>query len=97
MPRYTDGFLRMLRNEVRIDKVISLLMLETRYGKDILRFRCPLCHGFHTATNPKTNMGRCFDCKTNFNPIDLVMAATRYDFLETIHFLESHMDKSHGR
>lgn len=93
MAKFTDDFLRMLRNEINISRVISLLMIETRNGRDILRFRCPLCHRFHTATNPETNLGRCFDCETNFNPIDLVMAATRYNFVETIEFLKNHIER----
>jgi hypothetical protein len=32
---YTDAFLRMLRNRVKIDKVIDVLMLETRNGTGI--------------------------------------------------------------
>ncbi len=87
---YTDGFLTMLRNQVNIDRVIDLLMLDTRQGNNLRRFRCPLCHGYHTATNPKTNLGRCFECQKNFNPIDLVMAATAYDFIATVEFLKKH-------
>lgn len=88
MGLYSDDFLRMIRNKIKIDQVIYVLKLETRRSKELLRFRCPLCHGFHTATNPKTNLARCFDCKLNFNPIDLVMAVTRRDFMETIEFLK---------
>jgi hypothetical protein len=91
MGLYTDDFLRMLRNKIKIDQVIHILGLETRYSKQILRFRCPLCHGFHTATNPKTNLVRCFDCQKNFNPIDLVMAVTRCDFIATVEFLKNHI------
>jgi len=90
MGSYTDDFLSKLRNQVNIDRVIDLLMLDTRQGKDRRRFRCPLCDRFHTATNPKTNLGRCFECQKNFNPIDLVMAATAYDFIETVEFLKKH-------
>jgi len=91
MGSYTDDFLRMLRNHVKIDRVIDLLMLDTRQGKDLRRFRCPLCDRFHTATNPKTNLGRCFECQKNFNPIDLVMAVTAYSFVETVEFLKNHL------
>ena len=90
MGSYTDDFLRMLRNHVKIDRVIDLLMLDTRQCKDLRRFRCPLCDRFHTATNPTTNLGRCFECQKNFNPIDLVMAATAYDFIGTVEFLKKH-------
>jgi len=91
MGLYTDVFLKRLRNDIDIDLVISLLRLEKRDSKKILRFRCPVCHGFHTATNPKTNLARCFDCKINFNPIDLVMAATAQSFVETVEFLKNHI------
>ena len=91
MGSYTDGFLRRLRNDIDIDLVINRLRLERRDSKKILRFRCPLCHGFHTATNPKTNLARCFDCRRNFNPIDLVMATTTRSFVETVEFLKNHI------
>ena len=76
MGYFTDDFLRRLHNDININQVIGALGLETRRGTDLLRFHCPLCHGFHTATNPITNLARCFDCKVNFNPIDLVMETT---------------------
>ncbi len=91
---YSNEFIRMLRNKFVIVRAISVLNLETRGYNGIIRFRCPLCHRFHTATNSKTNLGRCFDCQTNFNPIDLVMAATRYNFIETVEFLKKHIDEN---
>ena len=91
MGSYTDGFLRRLRNEVDIDLVINRLRLETRPSKKIVRFRCQVCHGFHTATNPKTYLARCFDCRLNFNPIDLVMAVSACSFVETVEFLKNHI------
>jgi hypothetical protein len=94
MGLYPDDFLRMLRNKMCIDEAIHILGLEVRYGKAILRFCCPLCHGFHTATNPKTNLARCFECERNFNPIDLVMAATGRSFVETVEFLKKHAGKA---
>ena len=91
MGSYTDGFLKRLRNDIDIDLVIKRLRLETRNSQKIFRFRCPLCHGFHTATNAKTNLARCFDCQRNFNPIDLVMAATARSFVQTVEFLKTHI------
>ena len=91
MGSYTDGFLKRLRNDIDIDLVIKRLRLETRSSQKIFRFRCPLCHGFHTATNPKTNLARCFDCRINFNPIDLVMAASARSFVQTVEFLKNHI------
>ena len=90
MGSYTDDFLSKLRNRINIDQVIDRLMIDTRQGNNLRRFRCPLCDRFHTATNPKTNLGRCFECQKNFNPIDLVMAATACDFIGTVEFLKKH-------
>ncbi len=92
MGYFTDDFLRKLRNDINIDEVIGALGLETRRGTDLLRFRCPRCHGFHTATNPKTNLARCFDCKVNFNPIDLVMETTGCNFIDSVEFLKKQMN-----
>ena len=94
MGSYTDGFLRRLRNDIDIDLVINRLRLERRDSKKFLRFRCPVCHGFHTATNPKTNLARCFDCRRNYNPIDLVMAVTAQSFVETVEYLKTHLADS---
>lgn len=85
---FSSELLRKLRNEIFIDSVISLLNLETKKAHDILRFRCPLCFNFHTATNHKTNLARCFDCQKNFNPIDLVMTVDHRSFVEAVEFLE---------
>lgn len=87
---YSPNFLRMLRNDIPIDEVIvDLLNLELRNDHKLLRFRCPLCQGFHTATNHETNLARCFDCQENFNPIDLIMAVGNCGFLDAVEFLKS--------
>ena len=87
---YTADFLRVLRNQIPINAVIiDLLNLEVRNDHEFLRFRCPLCDNFHTATNHKTNLARCFDCKNNFNPIDLVMTVENCGFLEAVKILKS--------
>jgi len=88
MGYFTDDFLRRLRNDININEVVGALGLETRRGTGLFRFHCPLCHGFHTATNPKTNLARCFDCKVNFNPIDLVMETTGCNFINSVEFLK---------
>jgi hypothetical protein len=40
-----------------------------------------------TACHPKTNLGRCFRCQRNFNPIDLVMVVKGFCFQEAVRFL----------
>ena len=59
--------LRRLRNQVSIDRVIEKLDLPSKLSEGYLRFLCPLCREFNTATNPDTNLARCFRCKRNFN------------------------------
>ncbi len=86
---YTADFLRVLRNQISIDEVIKDLMyLDVRTTGGLFRFRCPVCNNFHTATNHKTNLARCFDCKKNFNPIDLAMTAGKLSFLEAVEMLK---------
>ncbi|BBO80454.1 hypothetical protein DSCO28_10200 [Desulfosarcina ovata subsp. sediminis] len=54
---YSASLLRTLRNRIPIDAVIvDMLRLDIRPDETLLRFRCPLCDRFHTATNPKTNL-----------------------------------------
>jgi hypothetical protein len=95
MPRYFSAdFLKDLRNDLPIDLVIvNFLNMEARSTDTLLRFRCPLCGNFHTATNPETNLARCFDCKENFNPIDIVMSAAKCTFIEAVQFLQDKMDQ----
>ena len=57
MGYFTDDFLRRLRNDININEVIGALGLETRRGTDLIRFQCPLCHGFHTVGSPGSGHG----------------------------------------
>lgn len=91
---YSNDFLQMLRNQVPIDEVIiNWLKLEVQNRPGILRFRCPRCRNFHTATNHQTNLARCFDCRENFNPIDLVMAVGNCSFVEAVEMISSKIDQ----
>jgi len=94
MPRlYSPDFLRTLRNRIPIDEVITdLLHMPVRRTSQLLRFRCPLCENFHTATKQETNLARCFDCRKNFNPIDMVMVVGNYSFPEAVEFLKNRIE-----
>jgi len=86
---YSADYLRRLRNQIPINAVIcDLLNIDVRNHHQLLRFRCPVCGNFHTATNLKTNLARCFDCAKNFNPIDLVMTVANCDFLQAVKMLK---------
>ena len=84
--------LRQIRNCVAIDRVLTEVGLPVKRTEGYLRFLCPLCREFNTATNPRTNLARCFRCEKNFNTIDLVMLVENRSFLEAVHHLESLLD-----
>jgi len=89
MSRLSSQALYALRNHINIDRLMSqVLQMPTQQINGILRFQCPLCTRFHTATHPNTNLARCFDCRKNFNTIELVMAIRHIRFLEAVALLQ---------
>lgn len=91
---YPADFLRMLRNDIPIDEVIvDLLNLEVQKDRKTIRFRCPLCYNFHTATNHETNLARCFDCQKNFNPIDMVITVGNCGFVDAVKILKDRFNR----
>ncbi len=87
--RFSSPFLFRIRNHIAITKLIEdVLELPTKLSEGHFRFLCPLCSEWNTATNPRTNLARCFRCKKNWNPIDMVMRVNRCDFLEAVKFLK---------
>ena len=88
--RFTPQELRRLRNEIPMGALLrDVLDIPTKHVDDFLRFLCPLCREFNTAVNPTTNLGRCFRCEQNFNPIDMVMIVKGYSFLQAVEYLSS--------
>jgi DNA primase len=85
--RYSDEFLRRLRNEIPIRAVIQTLAIPHKYRDGYFRFLCPVCEFTHTGINPEANLARCFRCERNFNPIELVMAAESADFVLAVSYL----------
>lgn len=86
--RFPGDLLQSLRNELSIDDLIRThLDLPWRVREGYLRFLCPLCQEFHTATNARTNLARCFRCQVNFNPIDMVMAVEGCSFVDAVKIL----------
>ena len=81
--------LRRLRNEIPITILIAkILDIPSKVSDGYFRFLCPICSEFITATNPKTNLGRCFRCEKNFNPIEMVMTVKCCNFKEAVEFLD---------
>jgi CHC2 zinc finger len=94
MPKhYAKQTLRKLRNDIPIAILIAdILELPCKTAEGYFRFLCPLCGGFHTATNPKTNLARCFACNKNFNPIDITMTVKHQNFRQAVQFLRGIQD-----
>ena len=86
--KYTAVELRRLRNEIDIAELIERLGVASKRQDGYFRFLCPVCREFNTATNPRTNLARCFRCERSFNAIDLVMAERGCTFLEAVAYLE---------
>ena len=92
--RFSAQQLYKLRNLIPIDLLIeNQLVIPIKRTEGLFRFLCPICGGFHSSTNPKTNLARCFDCKENFNTIDMVMLWRRMDFVESVRFLKNLAEK----
>ena len=88
--RFSSQELFELRNHIPIDALIERrLMLPSKTSEGFFRFLCPVCQEFQTATNPKTNLARCFRCERNFNTIDLVMICRNISFVESVTYLKT--------
>ncbi len=86
--RYSKELLRKLRNDIPLAILIAdFLRLPSKISEGYFRFCCPICSEFNTAINPKTNLARCFSCRVNFNPIDMVMQVNRINFREAVEYL----------
>ena len=91
---FSSSQLYALRNEISVQMLIEkTLHIPCRVTRGCFRFLCPLCNGFDTAVNPKTNLARCFHCEKNFNTIDLVMLIRQADFVHSVKFLQSIQQK----
>jgi hypothetical protein len=92
--RFSAQLLRSLRNDLPIARILELLAVPVKISEGYVRFLCPYCNEFNTATKPATNLARCFRCKVNFNPIDLVMIVKRLNFVEAVALLREFHDRS---
>ena len=93
MTPFTKQQLFQVRNEIDIDWLINEKLSIERQFNGAWRFRCPLCQGLNTATQKKTNLARCFSCQKNFNTIDIVIYTKKINFVPSVRFLLSLLDK----
>jgi hypothetical protein len=88
---FARGLLYRLRNEIAIADLLVRLDWPHKRREGRFVFLCPVCSEFLTGINPRTNLGRCFACERNFNPIDLVMVIQGMDFVAAVHYLEPYL------
>ena len=90
MPRYfSDTLLRRLRNDIPLASVMKPLEWPHKQRDKQVAFLCPRCQEYRSAINPRINLGRCFHCETNFNPIDFTMAVRECEFVDAAKYLIS--------
>ena len=85
--RYDDELLRRLRNDIPVDGLIKHLGWPNKMRSGSVVFVCPRCNETQSAVNPRTNLGRCFACETNFNPIDFTICACQCEFRTAVEYL----------
>jgi len=92
--RFEKQELYNIRNKIPIDILIEKeLMIPSKMTINGLKFQCPICKEMETATNPKTNLARCFKCKLNFNPIDITKLCKQFGFVESVIYLKDFQKK----
>ena len=91
VPCYGSELLRRLRNEIPLDELIQFLDWPHKWRNGRFVFLCPTCREFLTAVKRDTNLGRCFTCQRNFNPIDFRMRVQREDFVQAVEFLKTRL------
>lgn len=85
MKRFTKEELFRARNAIPVRIVVEKLSkLATKEIEGVVRHLCPVCNELQGSFNPNANLSRCWRCKKNFNPIDILMAATGLSFSQSV-------------
>lgn len=82
--RFPPDELRVLRNQIPLHQLMQAFRIPIKMSEGYWRFPCPDCHSMNTAINPKTNLGRCFRCRKNFNTIDITMLNQKRCFVQAV-------------
>ncbi len=96
MVTFTKQQLFQVRNKIDIDWLINEKLQLQRQFNRLWRFQCPVCQQYNTATQKKNNLARCFSCQQNFNTIDLVIYSKKVNFVPSVQFLLSLLEKKPG-
>ena len=93
MRYFSDEFLRRLRNQIPWELLLQELDWPHKERLGQLAFLCPRCREYRSAVNPRTHLGRCFWCDTNFNAIEFTMAVQGCGFVDAVHYLKPLLDR----
>ncbi len=86
--RLSKQLLHDLRNLIPIQHLIEKeLGIQHHMDGKYFRFKCPKCSSFHTSVMKTINLAKCFDCQNRFNPIDMVMAVRKTEFIQSADYL----------
>ncbi len=88
MRDYSPEYVRRLRNEVPWPEMLLKLRWVHKKREGRLVFRCPRCQEMLTGVNDQTNLGRCFRCRENWNPIDFTIEVWNLEFRTAVVVLE---------
>jgi len=98
MKRFSKHELFKLRNSIPIHVLISeVLKISSKSSQGRLRFLCPVCSQFNTATKRETNLARCFGCARNFNTIEMVMETKHLNFIDAARFLQGLLPENQSK
>lgn len=84
---FTRDYLYRIRNEIPVISLVRYFNWPNKYRDGIFFFLCPDCGEYLVKKTPQENLGHCFGCQRNFNPIDLTMAIEQVDFVAAIEIL----------
>lgn len=89
--RFSKGELHQIRNQIPVRVVLEALCgIECKESESYTRFVCPVCNEMQTSIHPRENLGRCFRCQRNFNPIELVMFGCKLSFVDSVKLLQGY-------
>lgn len=94
MGDYSPEYLRRLRNEIAWRDLLERLRWVHKIREGRLVFQCPRCRETLMAVNARTNLGRCFRCKENWNPIDFAMETWELEFQSAVGILDPLLPRS---
>jgi hypothetical protein len=95
----TRPLLRSLRNDLPMPFTFQQLGNQAPYAKTVegrFRFVCPRCGDLNAVLNPRNNLAHCFNCRTNLNNIDLLLALG-YRFREAVEVLQQYLRRYHAQ